>query len=158
MNKYNVFVLNDCKVKLAARVLAYPDSIDGHSIDENHTAFFSKDGQCIIAEVGESVREGFSDLRSEGYTFGYVPDGKGGWVAPEPAPTPDAQSAQKWKLATVLATKGITFTPADTAIAARWQYEPSFAIDGVVAEALRASLGYDEAQLQTLFNEAAALK
>ena len=71
---------------------------------------------------------------------------------------PDATSARDWTLKAALAAKGVSFTPSDATIAARWQYEPSFAIDGAVATALKASLGYDASQLQALFNEAAALK
>ena len=158
MNKYNVFVLNDCKVKLASKVLAYPDSIDGHFIDENHTAFLSEDGKCIIEVVGKIAPEGYSDVRSDYYEFGHIPDGKGGWKAPEPAPVPNAKSVQNWQLSALLASKGLTFAPTDPAVAARWQHEPSFAIDGVLSQALATSLGYSEAQLQALFNEAAALK
>ena len=95
---------------------------------------------------------------SEVYTKGLVPDGKGGWVLPPPTPAPDATSVLNWQLSAALAAKGVSFSPADATIAARWQYEPSFAIDGAVATALKASLGYDASQLQALFNEAAALK
>ena len=95
---------------------------------------------------------------SEVYTNGLVPDGKGGWILPPPPPTLDATSVLNWQLSAVLAAKGVSFTPADATLAARWQYEPSFAIDGAVAKALQVSLGYDASQLQALFNEAAALK
>ena len=82
------------------------------------------------------------------------PDGSGGWYVPEH----DATTVPNWKLSVALAAKGVSFTPSDPTLAARWQYEPSFAIDGAVATALKASLGYNASQLQALFNEAAALK
>ena len=71
---------------------------------------------------------------------------------------PDATSVLNWQLSAALAGKDVIFTPSDPTIAARWQFEPSFAIDGAVATALKASLGYEASQLQALFNEAAALK
>lgn len=126
-------------------------------VPASDTVLIAADGAIKIVPRGTAYA-GYSDVESAEYAPGREPDGKGGWKAPEPPPAPDAKSASKWELATVLATKGITFAPADPAISARWQYEPSFAIDGVVAKALATSLGYTEAQLQDLFNEAAALK
>ena len=77
---------------------------------------------------------------------------------PPAPPTPPANKVLNWQLSVALASKVESFTPSDPTVAARWQYEPSFAIDGAVAKALQASLGYDASQLQALFNEAAALK
>ena len=128
-----------------------------HLVAESGTVLIAADGAIKVAPSGTSVA-GFSDVEDSAYRRGLVADGKGGWTAPAPAPIPDAQSAQNWKLSAVLASKGITFAPTDPVIAARWQYEPILAIDGVVAQALATSLSYNEAQLQALFNEAAALK
>ena len=120
--------------------------------------FVSAKGELLLVDVGTTpLPEGYSDARSEDFALGKLPDGKGGWILPPPLPTPDATAVPKWKLSAALAAKGVSFTPADATIAARWQHEPSFAIDGAVATALKASLGYDASQLQALFNEAAAL-
>lgn len=121
------------------------------------TVLVSQDGAIKIVTKGTKV-DGYSDVESEAFDFGKQPDGKGGWILPPPPPAPDATTVPNWKLSAVLASKGVSFNSTDPTIAARWQYEPSFAIDGVVAKALQASLGYDDAQLQALFNEAAALK
>lgn len=114
------------------------------------------DFSAVVGSFGES-HEGMSPV-SEVYTPGLVPDGKGGWVKPPAPPTSPSSKVLNWQLSATLASKGLSFSPAKLTLAARWQYEPSFAIDGVVATALQASLGYDDAQLQALFNEAAALK
>ena len=121
------------------------------------TVLIAIDGSIKVAAKGTKVA-GYSDVEHTDYAPNKMPDGRGGWVLPPPPPTPDATSVLNWKLSAVLAAKGLSFTPTDATIAARWQYEPSFAIDGVVATALKASLGYDASQLQALFNEAAALK
>ena len=121
------------------------------------TVLVAQDGAIKVLPKG-SVVEGYSDVESPDFAFGKKPDGKGGWILPPPPPTPDAASVLNWQLSAALAAKGVSFTPSDATIAARWQYEPSFAIDGVVAKALQTSLGYDASQLQALFNEAAALK
>ena len=120
------------------------------------TVLVAQDGAIKVLPKGSSV-EGYSDVESPDYGGGKKPDGKGGWKLPPPPPKPDATKAENWQLSVALATKGLSFSPADPVIAARWQYEPSFAIDGAVATALKASLGYDASQLQALFNEAAAL-
>ena len=121
--------------------------------------FVSAKGELLLVDVStKPLPEGYSDARSEDFALGKKPDGKGGWILPPPPPPPDATSVLNWKLSAALAAKGVSFTPTDATIAARWQFEPSFAIDGVVAKALQASLGYDASQLQALFNEAAALK
>ena len=121
------------------------------------TVLVASDGAIMTASRGTKV-EGYSDVESPDFSFYMKPDGKGGWILPPPPPLPDATSVLNWQLSAALAAKGVSFTPSDPTIAARWQYEPSFAIDGAVATALKASLGYDASQLQALFNEAAALK
>lgn len=121
---------------------------DGMKLVENDAG----ERMCIPSEDN---REGFSEYLSDTWEYGMQPDGKGGWELP---PAPDATTVLNWQLSAALAVKGVSFNPTDPSIAARWQYEPSFAIDGVVAKALQTSLGYDDAQLQALFNEAAALK
>lgn len=118
--------------------------------------FVSAKGELLLVDVSTvPLPEGYSDARSEDFALGKLPDGKGGWILP---PTPDATSVRDWTLKAALAAKGLSFNSTDPAIAARWQYEPTFAIDGAVATALKSSLGYDASQLQALFNEAAALK
>ena len=114
------------------------------------------DFSAVVGSFGES-HEGMSPV-SEVYTPGLAPDGKGGWILPPNPPAPDATTVSSWKLKAVLAAKGLSFSPAEPTLAARWQFEPSFAIEGVVAKALQASLSYDDSQLQALFNEAEALK
>ena len=126
-------------------------------VADTDTILLATDGAVKVAAKGTKV-EGYSDVSSPDFAFGKKPDGKGGWILPPPPPPPDATSVLNWKLSAALAAKGVSFTPTDATIAARWQFEPSFAIDGVVAKALQASLGYDASQLQALFNEAAALK
>ena len=121
------------------------------------TVLIAIDGSIKVVAEGTNV-EGYSDVSHTDYAPHKQPDGKGGWILPPPPPTPDATSVLNWQLSAALAAKGLSFNPTDPTIAARWQYEPSFAIDGVVATALKASLGYDASQLQALFNEAAALK
>ena len=108
---------------------------------------------CKIVPKGE-IPAGWSNAAHADALCCQWPDGSGGWYVPEH----DATSVLNWQLSATLAAKGVSFTPSDPIIAARWQFEPSFAIDGVVATALKASLGYDASQLQALFNEAAALK
>lgn len=135
------------------------ESQDGTVLHTGQTAYISSEGAVILSDdLLAQAPEGYSDVRSAQFSLGKLPDGKGGWTLPPPPPTPDATSVLNWKLSAALAAKGVSFTPADPTIAARWQYEPSFAIEGVVAKALQASLGYYDAQLQALFNEAAALK
>ena len=132
---------------------------EGTVLPPNQTAFISLEGKVMLPDsLDATPPDGFSSVRSPQFALGKKPDGKGGWVKPPAPPTPDATSVLNWQLSAALATKGVSFTPTYPAIAARWQYEPSFAIDGVVAKALQASLGYDDSQLQALFNEAAALK
>ena len=126
-------------------------------IPANDTVLIASDGAIKVVAKGTKV-EGFSDVESPDFAAGKKPDGKGGWILPPPPPTPDATSVLNWQLSAALAAKGVSFTPYDPTIAARWQYEPSFTIDGAVATALQASLGYDASQMQALFNEAAALK
>ena len=123
-------------------------------VPEGDTVLVGADGAIKVVKQGFKV-EGFSDVESPDFAFGKKPDGKGGWMRPA---APDATSARDWTLKAALAAKGLSFNPTDPTLAARWQYEPSFAIDGAVATALKASLGYDDSQLQALFNEAAALK
>ena len=118
------------------------------------TVLVAADGAIKVVKQGVTVA-GFSDVESPDFAFGKKPDGKGGWMRPA---APDATSVRDWTLKAALAAKGLSFNPTDPTIAARWQFEPSFAIDGVVATALKANLGYDDSQLQALFNEAAALK
>ena len=121
--------------------------------------FIGTKGDVLLTDNGTMpLPEGYSDVRSIDFAVGKKPDGKGGWVMPEPPPAPDATTVLNWQLSVVLAAKGVSFIHTDPSIAARWQFEPSFSIDGVVAKALQTSLGYDDAQLQALFNEAAALK
>lgn len=108
---------------------------------------------CKIVKA-DAIPSGWSNAAHADALCCQWPDGSGGWYVPEH----DATTVPNWKLSAALASKGVSFTPSDAAIAARWQYEPSFAIDGAVATALKASLGYDASQLQALFNEAAALK
>lgn len=121
--------------------------------------FIGTKGDVLLTDKGtKPLPEGYSDVRSIDFAVGKKPDGKGGWVMPEPPPPPPVTSVLNWQLSASLAAKGVSFNSTNPSIAARWQYEPSFAIDGVVAKALQASLGYDDAQLQALFNEAAALK
>ena len=108
---------------------------------------------CKIVKAN-AIPAGWSNAAHADALCCQQPDGSGGWEVPEH----DATSVLNWKLSAALAAKGVSFAPVDLTIAARWQYEPSFAIDGVVAKALQASLGYDDSQLQALFNEAAALK
>ena len=126
-------------------------------VPEGDTVLVGADGAIKVVKQGFKV-EGFSDVESPDFAFGKKPDGKGGWILPPPPPVPDATSVLNWQLSAALAAKGLSFTPSDATVAARWQFEPSFAIDGAVATALKASLGYDASQLQALFNEAAALK
>ena len=113
-------------------------------------------GNAVGCEIvkADALPAGWSNAAHADALCCQWPDGSGGWHVPEP----DATTVPNWKLSAALASKGVSFTPADATIAARWQYEPSFAIDGAVATALKASLGYDASQLQALFNEAAALK
>ena len=121
--------------------------------------FIGAKGDVLLTDNGTNpLPEGYSDVRSIDFAVGKKPDGKGGWVMPEPPPPPPVTSVLNWQLSVALAVKGVSFIHTDPSIAARWQYEPSFAIDGAVAKALQASLGYDDAQLQALFNEAAAIK
>ena len=135
------------------------ESQDGTVLHPGQTAYISPKGEVIISDhLHAPPPEGYSDVRSPYFNLGKIPDGKGGWILPPPPPVPDATSVLNWQLSAALAAKGVNFAPVDPAIAARWQFEPSFAIDGVVATALKASLGYDSSQLQALFNEAAALK
>lgn len=108
---------------------------------------------CKIVKA-DAIPTGWSNAAHADALCCQWPDGSGGWYVPEH----DATSVPNWKLSAVLASKGVSFIHTDPSIAARWQYEPSFAIDGVVAKALQTSLGYNDAQLQALFNEAAALK
>ena len=122
----------------------------------NNEVYVGESFTCIVDAKG-AAHPTLSPV-SDVYTNGLVPDGKGGWVLPPPPQAPDATSVRDWTLKAALAAKGLSFNPTDPTIAARWQYEPSFAIDGAVATALKASLGYDASQLQALFNEAAALK
>lgn len=129
----------------------------GLVLTPNETAHINAQGEVRIENTGTPAPQGFSDVRV-GFAIGSIPDGKGGWALPPPVPAPNVSSMLNWKLSAALAAKGVSFNPTDPTIAARWQYEPSFAIDGVVAKALQASLGYDASQLQALFNEAAALK
>ena len=135
------------------------ESQDGTVLHPGQTAYISPEGAVILSDdLHATTPEGHSDVRSPQFSLGKTPDGKGGWILPPPPPLPDATSVLNWKLSVALAAKGVSFTPSDATIAARWQYEPSFAIEGAVARALQASLGYDASQLQALFNEAAALK
>ena len=108
---------------------------------------------CKIVKA-DAIPAGWSDAAHADALCCQWPDGSGGWYVPEH----DATTVPNWKLSAALSAKGVSFSPADATIAARWQFEPSFAIDGAVATALKASLGYDASQLQALFNEAAALK
>ena len=126
-------------------------------VADTDTILLATDGAVKVVAKGTKV-EGYSDVESPDFSFYMKPDGKGGWILPPPPPLPDATSVLNWQLSAALAAKGLSFNPTDPTIAARWQYEPSFAIDGAVATALKASLGYDASQLQALFNEAAALK
>ena len=123
-------------------------------VPEGDTVLVGANGVIKVVKQGIKV-EGYSDVESPDFAFGRKPDGKGGWMLPA---APDATSVRDWTLKAALAAKGVSFIPSDATIAARWQFEPSFAIDGVVATALKASLGYDASQLQALFNDAAALK
>ena len=135
------------------------DVVQGTVVFPDQTAYISSEGAVVISDdLHAPAPEGYSDVRSPQFLLGKLPDGKGGWILPPPPPLPDATSVLNWKLSVALASKGLSFTPADATVAARWQFEPSFAIDGAVATALKASLGYDASQLQALFNEAAALK
>lgn len=126
-------------------------------ISDEDTILVGKDGAVQVVAKGTKI-EGFSDVRDKAYSPMKSPDGNGGWDMLPPTPKPETTAVGAWKLKTLLAEKDLEFYPNDSVIAARWQYEPSFAIDGVVAKALQASLGYDDAQLQALFNEAEALK
>jgi len=121
------------------------------------TVLISPNGAIKVVSKGTAV-DGYSDVESPEFAFGKKPDGKGGWILPPPPPTPDATYVRDWQLHAALAVKGVIFTPSDATIAARWQFDPIFAIDGAVATAVKASLGYDDSQLQELFNEAAALR
>ena len=134
-----------------------PVIAEGQLVAASETVLVSADGSIKVVKQGVTVA-GFSDVESPDFAFGKKPDGKGGWILPPPPPTPDATTVPNWKLSAALAAKGVSFTPTDATIAARWQFEPSFAIEGVVAKALQASLSYDDSQLQALFNEAEALK
>ena len=125
----------------------------------NQTAFISLEGKVMLPDsLDAAPPDGFSSVRSPQFALGKKPDGKGGWTLPPPPPKPDATSVLNWQLSATLASKGLSFSPAEPTLAARWQFEPSFAIEGVVAKALQASLSYNDAQLQALFNEAAAIK
>ena len=126
-------------------------------VADTDTILLATDGAVKVVAKGIKVR-GYSDVESPDFSFYMKPDGKGGWILPPPPPLPDATSVLNWQLSAALTAKGVSFTPADATLAARWQFEPSFAIDGAVARALQASLGYGASQLQALFNEAAALK
>ena len=135
------------------------ESQDGTVLHPGQTAYISPEGAVILSDdLHATTPEGHSDVRSPQFSLGKIPDGKGGWILPPPPPVSDATSVRDWTLKAALAAKGLSFNPTDPTIAARWQYEPSFAIDGAVATAVKASLGYDDSQLQELFNEAAALK
>ena len=135
------------------------DVVRGTVVFPDQTAYISSEGAVVISDdLHAPVPEGYSDVRSTQFSLGKLPDGKGGWILPPPPPAPDATSVPNWKLSAALAAKGVIFAPTAATIAARWQYEPSFAIDGAVATALKASLGYDASQMQALFNEAEALK
>ena len=146
--------------------IATADYLSEHAIAANpytvihpsETAHINAEGAVIIVDAGAPCASGFSDVRDTSFKLSSKPDGKGGWILPPNPPAPDATSVPNWKLSAALAAKGVSFAPVDPTIAARWQYEPSFAIDGAVATALKESLGYDASQLQALFNEAAALK
>lgn len=153
----DVAIIKDGKFSGVAEVHDSLVSLNEEFVDlANNEVYVGESFTCVVDAKG-AAHPTMSPV-SDVYTKGLVPDGKGGWILPPPPPAPDATSVPNWKLSVALAYKGVSFTPADAAILARWQFEPSFAIDGVVAKALQASLGYDDAQLQTLFNEAAALK